>query len=113
MEPNINSGSLTYEQLLFNACHCGARVVVEHTYGWLKGRWWCLRNQMNISVWQMCKCSGACGCWALHNICQAHGEAFNDTWLNCGYPAAPALCDNTDSSPDEEIVRRAIKQYSK
>ena len=33
MEPYINSGSLTSEQLSINACLCGARVVVEHTYG--------------------------------------------------------------------------------
>ena len=39
MEPYIYSGSLISEQLPFNAHFCGARVVVEHTYGWLKGRW--------------------------------------------------------------------------
>ena len=75
---------------------------MEHTYGWLKGRWWCLR-----SVADVLELVGAC--CTLHNICQAHGEAFNDTWLSCGCPAAPALCDNTDSSADGEIARRAIR----
>ena len=93
----INSGSLTSEQLSINACLSGARVVVEHTYGRLKGRW-CLHNEMNINVADVLELVGAC--CTLHNICQAHGEAFDDTWLNCSCLAASSLCDNTDSSAD-------------
>ena len=44
-----------------------ARVVVEHAYGRLKGRWQCLLKRNNISV---------ATCCVLHNICESNGDAF-------------------------------------
>ena len=109
MKPYINSGSLTPEQLCFNTRLSGARVIVEHAYGRLKGRWRCLRNRLNVSVADVPELVGAC--CTLHNICQAHGESFDETWLNTSCPTAPSLGDDTDSSANGEITRRAITAY--
>ena len=109
MKPYINSGSLTYEQQCFNASLSRARVIVEHSFGRLKGRWRCLRNKVNVDVTDVPELVGAC--CTLHNICQAHGEDFEDTWLEPSCPPAPAVGDHSDSTVGGEAVRRAISAY--
>ena len=49
-------------------------------------------------------------CCTLHNICHAHGEAFDDTSHGEAFDdtSAPVLCDNTDSSVDGELYTSGI-----
>ena len=63
-----------------------ARVVVEHAYGRLKGRWRCLQKRLDISVYDVPKCVAACV--VLHNVCEVHGEAFDEDWIECGSDAS-------------------------
>ena len=50
MKPFINSGSLSVQQLEFNNRLSKARVVVEHAFGRLKGKWRCLRKKLSVLV---------------------------------------------------------------
>ena len=50
MKSYQNNGHLTSEQKQFNYGLSKARVVVEHTYGHLKGQWQCLLKQLDVDV---------------------------------------------------------------
>ena len=56
-----------------------ARVVVEHAYGRLKGRWQCLLKRLDVNVCDVPQLVAAC--CVLHNICEIHGEHFNEEWM--------------------------------
>ena len=79
MKAYPNNGHLTPEQKRYNYRLSKARVVVEHCYGRLKGRWRCLLKRLDVDVSDAPKLIAAC--CVLHNICEIHGEAFNEEWL--------------------------------
>lgn len=74
-----DNGCLTHQQKTFNYRLSKARVVVEHAYGRLKGRWRCLLKRLDVSVSDVSELILAC--CVLHNICESHGERFNEEWL--------------------------------
>ena len=75
-----NSGNLTANQKRFNYCLSRARVVVEHAYGRLKGRWRCLMKRLDVSVCDVPELVAAC--CVLHNVCEVHGDRFNNEWIS-------------------------------
>ena len=79
MKPYTHSPSLTRQQQYYNYRLCKARIVVENAYGRLKARWRRLmkRNDMRMKVIPTV-ISAAC---VLHNICEIHGETFQECWL--------------------------------
>ena len=54
-------------------------MTIEHTYGRLKGRWRCLLKRLDINVCDVLELVAAC--CVLHNICEIHGECFDDSWM--------------------------------
>ncbi len=50
MKAYPNNGHLLREQKTFNYRLSKARVIVEHSYGRLKGRWRWLRKRMDVDV---------------------------------------------------------------
>ena len=66
MKPYINTGSLNTQQRRFNQRLSQARIVVEHSFGLLKGRWRCLRNRLAVHVSEVPELVGAC--CILHNM---------------------------------------------
>ena len=70
-----DNGNLSRQQKTFNYRLSRARVVVEHAYGRLKGRWRCLLKRNDTSVHDLPKLVAAC--CVLHNICEIHQENFN------------------------------------
>ena len=70
---------LSSQQKNFNYRLSRARVTVEHAYGWLKGRWRCLLKRLDINISDVPKLLAAC--CALHNICEIHGDTFDEEWL--------------------------------
>ena len=60
MKPYINHGSLTPSEQEFNQRLSHARVIVEHAFGHLKGRWRCLRSKLAVHVNDVPELVGAC-----------------------------------------------------
>ena len=75
---NFNS-SLTAKQKHFNYRLSRARIVVENAFGRLKARWRRLMKRNDMSTEHIPTAITAC--CNLHNICEIHGEYFNDSWL--------------------------------
>jgi len=73
-----DSGHLTHEQKQFNYQLSKDRVVVEHCYGRLKGRWRCLLKWLDVDICDVPTVVSTC--CVLH-ICEIHREAFNQEWL--------------------------------
>ena len=65
-----DTGQLTQQQRHFNYQLSSARVVVEHAYGRLKGRWRCLLKRLDVNVCDVPQLVAAC--CVLHNICEIH-----------------------------------------
>ena len=63
-----NNGKLTRQQKTFNYRLSKARVVVEHCYGRLKGRWRCLLKRQDVDVCDAPEIVAAC--CVLHNVCE-------------------------------------------
>ena len=94
----------------FNKRLCSARVVSEHAYGILKGRWrilykkteWKLRNIRHIIM----------ACITLHNICIAKADPCKPRWrlevkqLHLIRREAPLV-----RGPDTDDVRMAITEW--
>ena len=89
-------------------------IVVENAYGRLKARWRRLmkRNDMHTNHIPTVV-AAAC---ILHNMCEVHGERFNDAWLQdvvqsgSNYSSPPTVCrDGRNESPKQ--VRDALVQY--
>lgn len=107
-EPYINHGNLSTKQDRFNK----ARIVVGHAFGRLKGRWRCLLNKLHLSVDLTHITIGAC--CVLNNICQVHGETFQEDWLDQGtshsdIPQTVVAQPITNTSG--EIVHGALTDY--
>ena len=74
-----NNGQLTQQQRHFNHRLSSARVVAEHAYGHLKGRWRCLLKQLDVIVCDIPQLVATC--CVLQYICEIHGEHFNEEWM--------------------------------
>lgn len=68
-----DNGAFTQQQQNFNYHLSNARVIVEHAYGRLKGRWRCMLKRIDVDV--------VSACVILHNICETHGDKFNYEWM--------------------------------
>jgi len=79
LKPYTHSASLSENEKTFNYRLSRARTVVENAFGRLKARWRRLtkRNDMNIENVPHV----VAACCILHNICEIHGDTFNDNWL--------------------------------
>ena len=86
MKPFANSGTLTHDQQHFNYRLSHARIVVENAFGRLKARWRRLSKKNDMSIEHIPTI--ICACCILHNICEIHGESFDEEWLQ--------LLDNDD-----------------
>ena len=115
MKPYTHSPSLTRQQQYYNYRLCKARIVVENAYGRLKARWHRLmkRNDMRMEVIPTVILA-AC---VLHNICEIHGETFQECWLrdmetsnNLQQPNAIAVVANRAGERAKQ-VREALVYY--
>lgn len=113
MKPFPQSGVLTSEMKQYNYRISRARIVVENAYGRLKARWRRLlkRNDMHVDHIPTVV-AAAC---ILHNLCEIHGEHFNDTWLqeisDSNYSQPPTVAIRDGSSNQPKRVRDALVHY--
>ena len=115
MKPYINTGALSTSQRNFNYQLSKTRVIVEHAFGRLKGRWRCLRKKLSVAIEDVPEVVGAC--CVLHNLCQAHGEVFDEQWLDSDDADAEMQIDLLGAStqpcndPDGNHIRSALTMY--
>ncbi|KAL3993063.1 mannosyl-oligosaccharide glucosidase [Sarotherodon galilaeus] len=95
-----DTGTLTEEQQYFNERHSRARMTVECAFGRLKGRWRCLGKRLDVDIHTVPTIIAAC--CTLHNVCEKHGEAYNET-------DKTDLCDSRGTEggilPDVQPIR--------
>ena len=72
VKPYQNLPNLEWSNIRFNTILSKARVVVERAFGILKGRWRCLRKELEVDTNNVSKIVVAC--CILHNICIMMGE---------------------------------------
>ena len=105
MKPFPDCDRLTQEQRNFNYRLSKARVVVENAYGRLKGRWRVLMKKIDVRLEDVSDIVAAC--CVLHNICEAHGETFDDELLDNSFRST---CNShVESHPKLQSVYRPLE----
>ena len=102
MKPFPDNGRLTPSQRAFNKNLSSTRMVVENAFGRLKGRWRCLLKCIDIKTSNVSETVGAC--CTLHNICELHGEEFDDNWW-------PDDDDDDDDDADDGLHGAAYAAF--
>ena len=116
IKPFSTSPSLSLQQKTFNYRICRGRVVVELAFGRLKARWRRLLKRNDMLVTNVPNVIAAC--CTLHNICEVHGDVFDEEWLeDCEsdedgtQPTATTCSTSTSTCPDSEEVREVLVNY--
>ena len=107
-----DNGHLTRSEKRFNYRLSKARVVVEHTYGRLKGRWRCLLKRLDVSTDSVPGLVGAC--CVLHNLCEVHGDSFEEEWMEGTSSQESTPTSNNATAQSEAsavLIRKAIMTY--
>lgn len=77
--PFKDNGHLTNDQQEFNYNHSATRIIIEHAFGLLKGRFRRLRQFENTNISLVIQCiTTAC---ILHNICMISNDNFDEVFL--------------------------------
>ncbi|XP_039638609.1 protein ANTAGONIST OF LIKE HETEROCHROMATIN PROTEIN 1-like [Perca fluviatilis] len=103
-----DTGNLTVQQRYFNKRHSRARVTVECAFGRLKGRWRCLGKRLDVDISTVPTIISAC--CTLHNVCEKHGEAYEE-------PGQAILQDNriadgeAQDAAEPTRVREALAEF--
>ena len=106
---------LSDQQKTYNYRTSRARIVVENAYGQLKGRWRRLikKNEMDLRNIPIV----ISACCVLRNMCEIHGDAFNDSWLqqdsthNSQYLQPPTIIHHGGTSNRPKEIRDALVTY--
>ena len=111
-----DNGNLTRLEKRFNYRLSKARVVVEHTYGRLKGRWRCLLKRLDVATDSVPGLVGAC--CVLHNMCEMLGDGFDQDWLegiatqeSTQNYATTRTSTTSHSEANAVHIRKAFKTY--
>ncbi|XP_051572771.1 uncharacterized protein LOC127451837 [Myxocyprinus asiaticus] len=103
-----DTGRLTAEQQVYNMKICRARVVVKNAFDRLKGRWSCLMKRNDCDV-KLVK-SMVLTCCALHNLCESHGEAYENEW-DSPSAAEPVVALAQAVEEEGRDVREGLMRY--
>ena len=110
MKPFAMSPRLTGEKKTFNYRICRGRVVVEIAFGHLKARWRRLLKQNDMRVDNVAHVVAAC--CMLHNICEIHGDTFDDEWLqDTSEYLSPPEQQTAARNESGDGVRNALMEY--
>jgi len=107
MKPYPNLASVNRQQRHFNYRHSRARMVVEGAFGRLKGRRRCLMKRFDGDVHTVAIVAAAC--CTLHNICEIHGEEFDESWVEEVNRNQPEQPETESDCLREEVGPRQIR----
>ncbi|XP_062516381.1 uncharacterized protein LOC134191776 [Corticium candelabrum] len=79
LKPFPHNDHLTDEKKNFNYRISKARIVVENAFGRLKARWRRLMKKNDMQIRHVQHVIAAC--CVLHNVCEIHGDSFDDDWM--------------------------------
>lgn len=110
MKGFTNHRALTQQERNFNFRLSSARMVVENSFGRLKGRWKCLAKRLDIATASVSDVVLAC--CVLHNICEIHKEDFLPEWTiaedqRWQVPGQVA-CQNPQARAGYQAIREAV-----
>ena len=111
MKPFPYSAGLTQAEKRFNYQLSRARIVAENAFGRLKARWRRLSKSNDMNVDNVPTVITAC--CILHNMCEIHGDTFNELWMedvnNLEQPvSAGTSAVTTDGA---KSIRHALVMY--
>ena len=114
MKPFSDNGRLTESQKTFNYRLSRCRMVVENSFGRLKGRWRCLLKRNDMALKHLPNCIASCV--VLHNMCEGHGEQFENAWLpphtNISREEEQAVVSSESSGcASAETIRSTLMEY--
>ena len=108
-KPFADSPSLSAQEKIYNYRICRGHVVVEVAFGRLKARCTRLTKENEMSIKNV-----IAACCTLYNICEIHGDTFNEVWLeeiNNETDDPTGTQATTSSHDDAEDIRDALVQY--
>ena len=108
MKPYPETAAIMASQATFNKSLSKARVVVEQSFGLLKGRWRCLLTKLDESVDKVSETVKTC--CVLHNICIDQGDDIViDPPCNDGHnPPIPRHDVNIEGTRLRERIRQSF-----
>ena len=105
------TGSLSPQQRHFNYRQSRARMVVENSFGRLKGRWRCLLKRMDYYTITHTT-DVIATCISLHNICEMSGDMCDPQWMLQEHTpittSSPLLLTPTQNA---KSICEALKDY--
>ena len=111
MKPYIETPSSPDDIKLYNYQQSRAHMVVENSFGKLKGRWRILLKRLDCHLDNVPSIVSAC--ITLHNMCEKFNDHCSPDWV-CQSPTQPvSQPSNTQQLPSSSaaIIRDAIKLY--
>ena len=111
MKPYIETPTTPDNERHFNYRHSRARMVIENSFGRLKGRWRILLKRMDCSLQNVTITIGACV--TLHNLCEMFDDRCDPEWIvqelseDQILAQRPSLSANTEATQ----IRDAIKMH--
>ena len=111
MKPYAHHHDLTSHQKHYNYRISRARIVSENAFGRLKARWRRLAKQNDMHIMNIPNVITAC--CILHNLCEVHGEEFDEQWIeqyNEPQELVSAPVDDHDFE-DAEQIRQALMNH--
>ena len=112
INPYPFSLSLSSRQKKFSYRISKARVVVEIAFGRLKARWHRLVKKIDMHIDNVPNVIAAC--CVLHNVCEIHGDTFNNDWLvdvSLDQPDYSAPSMSRPSTAGGDRVRMILMDY--
>ena len=112
MKPYVDHGNLTSGERSFNIKLGTTRVVVENSFGRLKGRLRSIGERQDLKLENACNVIAA-SC-VLHNYCEMLNEFFDDQWLNDVHihagvcPGDPNRRQNTNAIAISDATKRFL-----
>lgn len=110
LKPFSDNGRLTPEQFVFNNRLSSCRIVVEHAFGRLKGRWRSLYKKCDNDLSNMSTI--VTSCCILHNIVEKQNNPYLEHWDEQPPPHLARLRNgNNQVQGQGGAIRNAIVQH--
>ena len=112
LKPFPHNTNLSSQQKTFNYCLSRARIVSENALGRLKARWRRPSKQNDMDIRNVPNFVAAC--CILHNLCEVHGEDFDNDWMELVGGVIDVHVPNEqcmDGGDTDDDIREAIMTY--